>query len=124
KPCPYCKADNDDEAANCHECGAKLGIPEKATIAQGQNILKIENESFSRRAKWLCWFAAWGGVALAVFVINPAYFRAAFLFPIGLFAFFANGTQTAFWAWGTGGFIFGWVLYVVLSAVLFGAKNK
>jgi biotin transporter BioY len=46
------------------------------------------------------------------------------MFPIGLFAFLANGTQNAFWAWATGGFIIGWVLYAVLSGLLFNAKNK
>jgi len=110
KTCPQCKLENDDEAGNCRGCGAELRI--------------LKDESFSRRTKLLLWIAAWGGVIFAVLAINPAYIRAAFLFPIGLFAFLANGTQNAFWAWVAGGFIIGWMLYAVLSAMMFGAKNK
>jgi hypothetical protein len=124
KSCPHCKKDNDDNARNCRECGAELGTLEKATAAQEQNIPKSDDDSFSKRTKLLFWFGAWGGVVLAIIAINPANLRAAAMFPIGLFAFLANGTQNAFWAWATGGFIIGWVLYAVLSGLLFNAKNK
>ena len=124
KSCPHCKRDNDETAGNCRECGAELGTPEKATAPQTQDIPKSNDESFSKRTKLLFWLGAWGGVVLATLAINPAYLRATAMFPIGLFAFLANGTQNAFWAWATGGFIIGWVIYVVLSAMMFNAKNK
>ena len=124
KTCPHCKRDNADEAGNCRECGAELGTSKKAIATQEQNIPKSDDESFSKRTKWIFWLAAWGGVVLAVLAINPAYLRAAAMFPIGLFALFAGGTQNAFWAWATGGFIIGWVIYAVLSGLLFNAKNK
>jgi hypothetical protein len=124
KTCPHCKRDNDDEAENCRECGAELGIPGKATVTQDQNIPKSDDEFFSKRAKLSFWFAAWGGVVLIVLAINPAYIRAAPVFPVGLFAFISNGTQNAFWAWASGAFIIGWALYAVLSAIMFKAKSK
>jgi hypothetical protein len=123
KICPHCKNENADEAGHCLECGAGL-TPENATLTQEQNASKPKSASFSRRTRLLFWCAAWGGVVLAILAINPAYLRAAVIFPIGLFAFFSNGTQSAFWVWATGSFLIGWVLYAALSAMMFGAKNK
>lgn len=124
KTCPHCKAENADEVENCLGCAAQLRILENATLAEGQDVPKPKSELFPRRKKIFLWIAAWVCVFLTLLAINPAYTRAAFLFPIGLFAFFAMGTQNAFLAWSTGGFIIGWVLYALLSVIMFGTKNK
>jgi hypothetical protein len=128
KTCPRCSRENEEEARNCRECGAEFEIPKKAIANEDQNISRFGGEPFSTRVKTFFWFAAWGGVVLIVLAINPAYFRAAFIFPMGLFALSPNGDGTgitpSIMALKLGAFIIGWVLYAVLSVIMFKAKSR
>lgn len=74
--------------------------------------------------KRLLWFGAWGIVILITLAMNPASIITAPLFPMGLFALFPNGDDKAIVAWGTGGFIVGWLFYVLLSIVMFTTNRK
>jgi hypothetical protein len=128
KTCPRCSRKNNDEAAKCRECGAEFGIMEKTVVNEAQKGPQFSGEPYSARVKTCFWLAAWGGVVLIVLVINPVYLRATFIFPVGLFALFPNGDGTgitpSMMALKAGAFIIGWVLYAVLTAIMFKAKSR
>lgn len=70
------------------------------------------------------WLAAWGATILIAFLINPQSIRTAIFFPIGLLALLPNGEHMAIFAGIVGGWIVGWIFYIVLSVVLFCAKKS
>lgn len=99
-------------------------MPEVASDVQDQNMPDSADQSLSRKAKlWFC-LTAWGGVLLISLAINPAWILAAPIFPVGLLGLFTDGTELAAWTWMSGSFMLGWVLYAVLSAILFNTKSK
>jgi hypothetical protein len=125
-PCPHCRANNFEDAKKCHDCGAELAIAKKpeSAPAPNQSALKSEREFISRSEKWGYWFAAWGGVILIAFLLNPQYVLAAPFFPTGLFALLPNGEDWAIRAWMSFGFIMGWAFYFLLSLIMFKMKRR
>jgi hypothetical protein len=112
KICPHCGRENQDEITCCQECGKKTETG------------NFEDKSISISVKRSFWFGAWGMVILATLATNPASIVTAPLFPVGLFALFPNGDNKAIVAWGTGGFVIGWVFYTLLSIVMFITKKR
>lgn len=125
KTCTNCWCANDDEAECCRECGTKFVVWKglEPLSSSQQDDAKF-NCPIPTSTKLRFWFGAWGFVILASLAVNPSYLLAAPCFPVGLFALFPNGIENVFWGWGTGAFVLGWVLYAVLSAIMFKAKKK
>jgi len=111
KICPQCGSENQDALPACQECGIKI------------ETRNSEDKPFSTTEKIYYWLGAWGGVILFVLVINPASILAAPFFPIGLLALLPNGAEKAIMAWMVGGWMIGWVFYILLSVVMFQAKK-
>jgi hypothetical protein len=116
---------NSDEAEVCYECGTKFPVWKKPDPLplQEQNEPKFI-DPLPASTKWRYILGAWAFVILVCLITNPQSLLAAPFFPIGLIACLPNGEDKAIAAWMKGAWIIGWVVYALLSVIMFQVKKR
>jgi len=85
--------------------------------AWGQRPLKTSTKN-------LLWYGAWGVVIIGALIVNPTSLAAFYAFPLGLLAWLPNGDEKAVVGLMFGGWIVGWIFYILISVALSRIKKK
>jgi hypothetical protein len=127
KNCDYCGCENADEADSCCECGTAFSASAKGQAEPGMTQSEFSEwfgQPVSWRVKVWSWYGAWGVVVLINLALNPGNLLAAPFFPLGLIALFSIEMTITSWMLGAPAIILGWIVYILLSAVMNRMKTK